>query len=253
MDRGIAGEDRARAVAVVNVQVHHQDPALVAAGPQLGDGGRHVVVGAEALPPVGESVVETAAQVDGDPAAVEGQGVAARVPPDHEALQGRGCGPPRPRGRSGRRSGSGLRAGSASPGTRRCGPAGAGGSSPPGADGRSGVRAGRRSRGRRGSARRGGDRGALPAGRADTGGCRRSRRRGLPRNPANLRRPCLRERISHLLTANAPRSLPSRPPPKEHRRSSTTRGSRFSKVRTVCRCTPTPLPWMIRRSRYPFS
>jgi hypothetical protein len=53
--------------------------------PQLADGDRHVVPQAEALAVVGISVVETAAQVDGDPAR-QGEPGGEDRPPHHKAL-----------------------------------------------------------------------------------------------------------------------------------------------------------------------
>ncbi len=84
MDVGIVGEDRARAVAVVHVEVHDEDPEFGAAGAQVGDGRGHVVVDAEALAPGGKGVVETAAEVDGDAPPSRARRVASSVPPAME-------------------------------------------------------------------------------------------------------------------------------------------------------------------------
>ncbi len=83
---GIVPEKGPRAVAVVEVEVHHQDAGAEAPGAQVGHGRRHVVVGAEALSPVREGVVEAAAQVDGDALAVEGQAGGGHGAAGHGAL-----------------------------------------------------------------------------------------------------------------------------------------------------------------------
>ena len=55
-------------------------------GAQVGDGGCHVVVGAEALPLGGEGVVEATPQADGDLAGGERQAGGRQGPPHHGAL-----------------------------------------------------------------------------------------------------------------------------------------------------------------------
>ena len=87
MDGRVPGEDRAGAVAVVQVQVHHQDRLLEAAGPQARDRHRDVVEDAEAHPAVGQRVVEAAAEMDGDAAGAQGQAGGLDGPAHHEPLQ----------------------------------------------------------------------------------------------------------------------------------------------------------------------
>ena len=61
----IAGEDRRGAVALVHVEVHHQQLAHQAFGQQHPGGDRHIVEDAEAAAVVGEGVVGAAGQVAG--------------------------------------------------------------------------------------------------------------------------------------------------------------------------------------------
>ena len=65
VDGRVVGEDPARSVAVVEVEVHHEDGLGETPAPQAADGDRHVVEDAEAEAGVGHRVMEAAAEVDG--------------------------------------------------------------------------------------------------------------------------------------------------------------------------------------------
>ena len=67
VDGGVVGEDAARPVAVVQIEVHHEHGLREASRPQAADGDRHVVEDAEPEPRVGHRVVEAAPEVHGDP------------------------------------------------------------------------------------------------------------------------------------------------------------------------------------------
>ncbi len=73
MDGGVAGEDRPRAVAVVEVEIDDEDRRREPAAARLGDRRRDVVDGAEALAAVAEGMVQPASQVDREGALLERQ------------------------------------------------------------------------------------------------------------------------------------------------------------------------------------
>src|SRR5439155_24079323 len=64
--RARACENSSRAIAVVNVAIHGHGGADFVIALHAADGDRHVVNHAEALAMVGEGVVESAADVEGD-------------------------------------------------------------------------------------------------------------------------------------------------------------------------------------------
>jgi hypothetical protein len=87
MDGGIAREEDAGPVAVVEVEVDHEDAARVAARARLVDGDGDVVEHAESLASVRERVVEAAAEVDPDAAAADGLPERLDRSARHQALE----------------------------------------------------------------------------------------------------------------------------------------------------------------------
>ncbi len=83
----VGGEDLARTVAVVEVEVDHQHRAAEAAPAGAGDRHRDVVEDTEARAVVAEGVVEAAAEVDRDAAAGERQPGGELGAAGHQALE----------------------------------------------------------------------------------------------------------------------------------------------------------------------
>jgi hypothetical protein len=86
VDARVVGEDGPGAVAVVEVEVDHEHGVREAPGPEPPDRHRDVVEHAEAQPRVRHRVMETAAEVDGDPARLEGEASCLDGAPDRQAL-----------------------------------------------------------------------------------------------------------------------------------------------------------------------
>jgi len=73
VDRRIAGEQLPRAIAVVEIEVHDEDPGPCAVSPQAMDRHRDVVEHAEPVSAIGSGVMEAATQVDHDASPARGQ------------------------------------------------------------------------------------------------------------------------------------------------------------------------------------
>ena len=87
MDRGILGEEGAGPVAVVQVQIHHEDGRAEAPIAQRGYGDGHVVEHAEAGSGGRGRMVESPSQVDGDPAVPVGPAGREKGPSAHQTLK----------------------------------------------------------------------------------------------------------------------------------------------------------------------
>ncbi len=91
VDAAVAGEDGARAVVVMEVEVDHQDRLGEALRPQAGDRHRDVVEDAEAFALAGKGVMQAAAEVGGQAAGGQSEMAGEPGAADHGALSRHGA------------------------------------------------------------------------------------------------------------------------------------------------------------------